>query len=90
MAYHHIVEMAEDPHLKNRLIGAAAQAGRDDARMWVDTHIFALVRDPAWEAAWAYAEDNKTVNVNQFTGMRVDVINDEMIETAVEAVIGTP
>lgn len=87
MSYQSVVEMSESPGLKARLIGAAAQEGRADAKNWVDQNIWSLVKGTNWEEAWEYAEDTKTVNVNPDTGARNDVINDQMILSSVQGLI---
>ena len=85
--YNTVMNMSKSPGLRNRLIGAAAQEGRADAGLWVDQNIWRLVKGTDWVAAWEYAEDTKTINVNPDTGARDDVINDTMILGVVQAVI---
>lgn len=81
------MNMSKSTGLKNRLTGAAALEGRADAPMWVEQNIWRLINDSSWVSAWEYAEDTKTVNVNQDTGARDDVINDAMILSRVQAII---
>ena len=85
--YNTIMNMSKSIGLKNRLTGAAAQEGRADAQIWVDQNIWSLINSSEWVSAWEYAEDTKTVNVNQDTGARDDVINDGMILASVQATI---
>jgi hypothetical protein len=76
--------MTSNGMLRARLIAAAAEAGVAQPQPWVEQNMWALCSYDGWAAAWSFAEDNKTVNVNQDTGMRDDVINDQMIKDAVD------
>jgi hypothetical protein len=88
MAYSSIVEMARSFSLQSRVSAAAAQEGvQGNPEQWTQANIWRVVSSPGWAEPWDYAEDTKTVNVNQDTGARNDVINDEMILAAVQAII---
>ena len=87
MALHDIVTMAGSGSLMQRIAACAAGQGIEPPYGWASDHIWGIVSSSEWEAAWAYAEDAKTVNVNPDTGARIDVINDGMILSAVQAAI---
>lgn len=88
MSYQTVTDMHANAALFNRLTGCAAQeAVSGDPAAWVAEHIWVLISHTDWIDAWAYAEDTKTVNQNQDTGMRDDVINDAMILSAVQAAV---
>ena len=87
MSYNAVPEMAESEGLKRRLVGAAAQEGRADAKIWVEQNIYSLVSHTDWVTDWSYAQNTKTINNNPDTGARDDVINDAKLLSSVQALI---
>lgn len=87
MGLNTVGEMRNSFGLQNRIMAAAAQKGVAQPETWVGYHLWRLVSTPEWVAAYEYAENGKNKNVNQDTGARDDVINDQMIEDAVDAII---
>jgi hypothetical protein len=85
-SYNDVTALATSPGLLARLTGCAAMEAVPRPQMWVNDHIYELVSRSDWLEAWEYAENQKTANVNQDTGARVDVINDGMILASVQAV----
>lgn len=77
--------MATNASLRERVAAAAAGEGITDPLQWAADHMWAVASSPGWAAAWDYAEDTKTENVNPDTGARLDVIDDSMILSAVQA-----
>lgn len=87
MTYATVATMVVSASLKARLAAAAAAEGQAAPAEWANLNMWALVSQPGWAAAWAYAEDTSTVNDNPDTGQRDDVINDGMILAGVQAVL---
>lgn len=85
MSYLSVVEMAGSQSLLSRISACAASEGQDEPLAWAQANIWKLCATPDWDDAWAYAKDTQTVNQNPDTGMRDDVINDNMILSAVQA-----
>lgn len=90
-SYLSIVQMASSPSLLNRVAAAAAQEGRVDSLTWAQANIWAVVsKDTGWGDAWQYAVNADSVNVNPDTGMRDDVISDQMILSVVQPMVTPP
>lgn len=89
MAYQDVVEMASNQSLIARITAAAAAEGVSDPLPWVQQNIWKLASSPDWDDAWAYAKAAASVNVNPDTGLRSDVINDQMILSAVQSLATT-
>lgn len=87
MAYQDVVEMASSQSLLARITAAAAEQGRSDPLQWAQANIWALATAPDWDDAWAYARNTATDDHNPDTGMRPGVINDQMILSAVQALL---
>lgn len=85
MSYLSVVEMAGSQSLLQRIAACAASEGQSDPTTWAQANIWSLCSSPNWDDSWAYAKDTETVNVNPDTGIRDDVINDNMILSAVQA-----
>ena len=85
MSYQAIVEMASSQSLQARISACAAGEGQDDALQWTQQNILKLCNTPDWDDAWSYAKDTSNINQNPDTGARDDVINDNMILGAVQA-----
>ena len=86
MSYTSIVEMANSSSLIGRLTAAAAGETIASPEQWVRTNLWKIVSSPGWADDWAYAADTATVNTNPDLGIRVDVISDAKILSAVQAV----
>lgn len=86
MSYTSIVEMANSSSLIGRLTAAAAGEGIANPEQWVRTNLWKIVSSPNWSADWAYASDTATVNTNPDLGIRTDVIDDNKILAAIQAV----
>lgn len=89
MSYQSVVVMAASQSLQARLIAAAAAAGVDGSpQMWVQNHLWKIIsNDTNWGDEWDRAIKRYDINANPDTGMRSDVITDQMIATEVEAVL---
>lgn len=86
MSFSALAAMRQSQGLQQRVTACAAMEGVDFPDQWSQLHTWKIIARPDWVDAFAYAEDNKTANVNQDTGARTDVINDGMILAAVQAV----
>lgn len=87
MSYQAVVQMANSSSLLQRVAAAAAEEGMADPMDWAQRNLWKVVSSPGWRDAWSYAEDVKTVNQNPDTGIRTDVINDDMILAAVQPLV---
>jgi len=85
MSYQSIVEMASSQSLIARIVAAAAAEGQDEPLSWANSNIWKLCSTPDWDDAWDYAKGVANINNNPDTGARNDVINDNMILSAVQA-----
>lgn len=90
MSYNDLSTMKANGSLFNRIVAAAAAEQITNPEGWAGQYLWPLITQPGWQDAWAYAEDNKTINQNPDTGARTDVINDNMILGAVQAVKNNP
>lgn len=88
MAYSSIVEMATSYSLISRVAAAAAQEGEQDPMTWAQQNAWEVAAQPGWADSWDYAKDTATVNQNPDTGARNDVISDQQILGAVQAIRG--
>lgn len=85
MSYQSVVEMAGSSSLLQRIVAAAATENIPEPLSWAQANIWKLVSTGDWDDSWDYAKGTATVNVNPDTGARDDVINDNMILSAVQA-----
>ena len=85
MSYQSVVEMAGSNSLLQRIVAAAATESIPEPLAWAQANIWRLVSTGDWDDAWDYAKGTQTVNHNPDTGARDDVINDNMILSAVQA-----
>lgn len=85
MSYQSVVEMASSQSLQARISACAAGEGQTDALQWTQANILKICSTGDWDDAWQYAKDVSTINHNPDTGARDDVINDQMILSAVQA-----
>lgn len=84
MSYQSIVTMASSQSLTVRCAAAAAAAGlQQHPVLWTQQMIWQIVSAPGWDEKWDAALANPSADVNPDTGMRGDVITDEMIADAV-------
>lgn len=86
MGYSDIIQMAQSASLIARVTACAASEGISDPGAWAQNRAWKIASTPGWAAKWAYAVDTATVNVNPDTGARIDVINDNDILAAVQAI----
>lgn len=87
MAYVHLVEMASSQSLMNRIAACAALEGIDNPREWAMARMWKIAATPGWADDWSYASDEYTPEKNPDTGARPDVIGDEKILPAVQAIV---
>jgi len=88
MSYTTMVEIANNVSLLHRVAAAAAAEGlQTDPLAWAQEHSWLIASQPGWADAWQYAIDTATDDVNPDTGMRPGVINDQMILSAVQALL---
>jgi hypothetical protein len=86
MALSDIADMTASGSLRGRIFAAATQAGKDAA--WVNANISTILAADGWEAAWSAAKcAADATNFNPDTGIRTDVITDDMITAAVASLI---
>lgn len=82
--YSAVAAMAASISLRDRIAACAAQENKPDPVLWASQHMWAIVASPGWDDAWQSAIDGYNVNQNPDTGVRTDVISDQMILTAVQ------
>ena len=85
MTYQSVVVMAGNQTLRARVVAAAADAGLEDPLSFVDRNMWHIVSYDGFAEAWDFATNNYNRNFNPDTGMRDDVINDDMIAASVAA-----
>lgn len=81
MSYNTIATMARDGDLQQRLIACAATEGIENPQNWVLGNNWKLAATPGFADAYQYAVDVH----NGRPGYYDDVINDQMILSAVQA-----
>jgi hypothetical protein len=79
--------MASSQSLLSRIVAAAAGEGLSNPLQWAQSNVWQLVSSAGWADSWSYARNGATVNVNPDTGQRDDTITDQMILSAVQALI---
>lgn len=86
MALTDIADMTNSGSLRSRLFAAATQAGQDST--WLNSNVSQILGTESWADAWIQARTAPDAsNWNPDTGIRTDVITDDMITTAVQALI---
>lgn len=85
MALSDISDMTNSGSLGSRIVGAAAREGRD--RKWANENLYAICSADGWDEKWQAARNEDARKVNPDTGGRPDVIKDEDITAAVQALI---
>lgn len=90
MSYHAIVEMAKSDSLRDRLVACAAQEGEQAPEAWVGQHLWKLATTAGWADDWDYAKGTYTLDKNPDFGKRNDIISDQKILSAVQAVRTAP
>lgn len=88
MTYSSIVEMAQSQSLSQRIAACAAQEEIAEPQGWVATNMWRLAASPGWAEKWDYAKGTYAKDKNPDTGDRPDVISDEDILAAVQALTG--
>lgn len=89
-SYAGMVQIATSPTLTLRVTAAAAAEGIENPTAWAVGHMWDIAAQPGWSDDWDYAVDNATVNANPDVGARTDVISDQKILAAVQALSATP
>lgn len=81
--------MATDSDLRQRIAACAAKEGLTEPHptQWADKHQWQLAATPGWEEAWQYARE---VGEVERLGLSDVVVNDTMILSAVQPLVGTP
>lgn len=88
MSYQSMVAMAASQSLITRCTAAAAAAGlRQPPLPWVQQNIWRIVATGGWDQRWDDAIATQSADVNPDTGMRSDVITDDMIRAAVAPLV---
>lgn len=94
MSFHTTYKIIKSEGLKERMIAAAAAAGRADAPMWVEQNLWGMVplmTEPGgqyWWQVWEYCEaQTHNENTNPDIGARTDVILDAWIATVIDTYI---
>lgn len=85
MSYTSIVEMAQSVTLRNRITACAAQEGEGSPDGWVSQNLWKLATTAGWADDWDYAKGAYSVNQNPDFGERNDIISDQKILAAVQA-----
>lgn len=89
MSYQSIVEMVASSGLRARVAASAASEGYpDDPVVFAQQNMWSIVATSAdWVAAWDSATANASENWNPDTGVRDDVVTDQMILSVVQPLI---
>lgn len=83
----HYAAVANDGDIQARVAACAAQKGVEDPVGWASANRWKVAVFGTIAESYAYAEDTKTINVNQSTGQRTDTILDSVLEDAVDAIL---
>lgn len=80
-------DMRRDPDLKGRIESAALAQGQ--SIQWADRNVAALCANPDWAQKWADFRASAAANgdLKPNIGIRTDVISDDDIDTAVQALV---
>lgn len=84
--YNTINAIVGSQSLFDRVAAAAAAEGEPEPVMWASAHKWQIAGQPGWADAWQFAKDTGTINDNPDIGQRDDVINDQQILAAVQAI----
>lgn len=88
MSHMSTAEMVQSASLRSRMTAAAAAEDLPIAPdMWVNSHLWSLAASEGWAEAWDFARANATLDHNPDTGARPGVINDDMITSAIQALV---
>lgn len=87
MSYTTMIDMSQSGGLIRRLTACAAQEGAPNPEGWAFENRWGFYALMDWSEAWEYAEATKSVNVNPDTGARTDVVTDQMILSAMQAML---
>lgn len=85
MSYQAVVEMARSNSLRERIIACSAQEGVADPESWASQNMWKLATAAGWADDWDYARGAYTSDKNPDFGARGDVISDQKILSAVQA-----
>lgn len=86
MSYQAITSMRNSPSLTQRIVACVAQEGIDNPETAVSQYMWKIIARVDWVSAWDSATETYTLDKNPDTGIRPDVITDNMILAAVQAV----
>lgn len=87
MSYKSVVEMAGSASLISRIAACAAAEGIDQPLQWAQQNVWKVCASPGWDDAWDQAVNQASrTRFNPDTGIREDVITDEMILAAVQPI----
>jgi hypothetical protein len=89
MSYEAVDQMTKSLSLHGRVAACAAVEGYPgDPTGWVTTNMWQIVtRDDGWQQAWDYATASPSPNYNPDTGIRDDVVSDQMILSVVQPML---
>lgn len=88
MSYQSIMQMASNQSLISRIAACAAEQGvKDHPIQWAQQNAWSVCSTAGWASAWDSAEASYSPNVNPDTGLRNDVITDQMILSAVQPMV---
>jgi len=76
--------MYESQSLRGRIRACSVRLGQD--QVWFNNNSYDVVASPGWDTAWATGKLGG-INFNPDTGIRTDVITDDMINSAVQAIL---
>lgn len=81
MSYLTLTKIAADPTIILRTAACAAAEGIPDPQFWAQEHMWQIVTQPGWSAAWNGSDSGEP-------GADEEAITDAMILHAVQAVNG--
>lgn len=82
MSFRSQADLAVDHHLQRRASACAAREGIPEPEAWALAHSWELSAQPGWDAAY----ESAVLNGNLSPGNTQNVITDQMILSAVQAI----
>lgn len=89
MSYTGISQMVQSNSLRERIVACVASEGITNPENWATSNIWQICA-AITDTDWSYAVENYTINQNPDTGVRTDVVSDQAILSAVQAVQAMP
>lgn len=84
MSYNTVADIRENAALARRItVCVSKEVPGEDPQSWVMSRQWVLANQPGWEQAWLSAVANGVID----PGKREDTITDEMILSAVQAIL---